>query len=468
MPSTILVVDDDAANRVTLERLLRRESYEVVHAENGREALELVRARPVDLVLTDLKMPGMSGLDLLKAIRAVDPDVEVLVMTAYGTVETAVEAMKEGAYDFVSKPLKRLELVNTVGKALEKRGLQVENRRLREQLGAVGEGDLVGRSDVLRALLDEVEQVAPSDATVLLSGESGTGKGRLARMLHRMSRRRDGRLVTVNCAALPETLLESELFGYEKGAFTGAVGRKEGRFDLARAGTLFLDEVTEIALPVQVKLLRVLQEGEYERVGGTETLRADVRVIAATNRDIEAEVAAGRFRQDLFWRLNVIRLDVPPLRERAGDIPLLASHFLASFARKNQKEVRGFAPDALDALVAWGWPGNVRELENAVERAVVLCRDPLVGLDDLPRPIRQGKGGRAFVSFEVGTPLKVVERRMIEATLRHVGGDKSLAASLMGITARTIYRREAEWAVEDDPGRTTREPPAEDEADSAD
>lgn len=446
MSQTILVVDDDPSNRVTLERLLKREGYRVFHAASGREAMESLRSQSMDLVLTDLKMPGMSGLDLLRAVRAVDPDVEVVVMTAYGTVETAVEAMKEGAYDFVAKPLKRLELVTTVRKALEKRSLQVENRRLREQLGVVGEGELIGKSDVMRALLDELEQVAPSDATVLLSGESGTGKGRFAKLLHQMSRRRDRRLVTVNCAALPESLLESELFGYEKGAFTGATARKEGRFDLARGGTLFLDEVTEIAPPVQVKLLRVLQEGEYERVGGTETIQANVRVIAATNRDIEAEVEAGNFRQDLFYRLNVIRLDVAALRERDGDVPLLAQHFLHTFARKNHKDIVGFSDEAIDAMVAYGWPGNVRELENAVERAVVLSRDEVIGLDDLPKPVRQGKGGRTFLSFEVGTPLKVVERRMIEATLRHVGGDKSLAASLLGTTARTIYRREAEWA----------------------
>jgi two-component system, NtrC family, response regulator HydG len=449
MSQTILVVDDDESNRVTLERLLRREGFAVHHASSGREAIDLLRSRAIDLVLTDLKMPGMSGLDLLRAVRAIDPDVEVVVMTAYGTVETAVEAMKDGAYDFVSKPLKRIELTTTVRKALEKRGLQIENRHLREQLGAIGRGDLVGRSDVMRALLDEVEQVAPSDATVLLAGESGTGKGRVAQLLHRMSRRRAQRFITVNCAALPESLLESELFGYEKGAFTGAVARKEGRFDLARGGTLFLDEVTEMSPSVQVKLLRVLQDGEYERVGGTETLRADVRVVAATNRPLEAAVEAGTLRQDLFYRLNVIRLDMPPLRERDGDVPLLAQHFLTTYAAKNGKDVQGFEPEALEALGAWTWPGNVRELENAIERAVVLCREARVGLQDLPPAVRQGRGGRAFLSFEVGTPLKVVERRMIEATLRQAGGDKNLAASLLGITARTIYRREAEWAAED-------------------
>ncbi len=444
----ILVVDDDDANRVTLERLLQREGHAVRQAANGRDALDLLRDAPADVLLTDLKMPGMSGLDLLKAARVLDPELEVVVMTAYGTVESAVEAMKEGAYDFVAKPLKRAELVATLAKALEKQSLRRENRRLREQLGAHAEGEVLGRSPSMRALLDEVEQVAASDATVLLCGESGTGKGRLARLLHRLSRRRDARLVTVNCASLPEALLESELFGYEKGAFTGAMGRKEGRFDLARGGTLFLDEITEVQPAVQVRLLRVLQEGEYERVGGTETLQADVRVIAATNRDIEADVASGRFRTDLFYRLNVIRVTVPALRERAEDIPLLAQQFAQQFGRKNSKEIRGFTSEALDALTAWRWPGNVRELENAVERAVVLTREPILGLEVLPPALRRPETTRRTLTFDVGTPLKSIERRMIEETLRSCGGDKGLAASLLGITARTIYRREAEWAGE--------------------
>ncbi len=448
MSHTLLVVDDDASNLSTLARILSREGYEVVQAASGREAMAELRSRPVDLVLTDLKMPGMSGIELLRAVRTVDHDVEVVVMTAYGTVESAVEAMKEGAYDFVSKPLKRVELLKVLAKALEKRSLLMENKRLREQLGEGRAGEVIGRSLGMRSLLDEVEQVAPSDATVLVSGESGTGKGRLARLLHRMSRRADAPMVTVNCAAIPENLLESELFGYERGAFTGAVGRKEGRFDLARGGTLFLDEVTEMDPTIQVKLLRVLQEGDYERVGGTRTLQADVRVIAATNRDIEAEVASGGFRQDLFWRLNVIRLHVPPLRERRADIPLLAQHFLVQYSRKNAKDLRGLSPEAMDALSAWSWPGNVRELENAVERAVVLCREEWIGVGDLPPAMRKGARDPNRLSFEVGTPLKEVERRLIEETLRYTGGDKSLAASLLGITARTIYRREAEWKEE--------------------
>ena len=449
-PQTVLVVDDDDSNRVTMERILKREGYAVRHAASGREAMEVFRAEPPDLILTDLKMPGMSGIDLLRAARKVDADVEVVVMTAYGTVETAVEAMKEGAYDFVSKPLKRIELVTCLRKALEKRSLQLENRRLRERLAVVGDGDIIGRSPAMRALMDEAEQVAPADATILITGENGTGKGRLARALHRMSRRRDRRFVTVNCAAIPETLLESELFGYEKGAFTGAMARKEGRFDLARGGTLFLDEISEMKPSAQVRLLRVLQDGEYERVGGTDTLRADVRIIAATNRDIEKEVEEGRLRQDLFYRLNVIRMNVPALRERDDDIALLAQHFLVLYSRKNAKELRGISTDGLEAMMAWRWPGNVRELENAIERAVVLCRGEQIDVVDLPPALREGKGSRKRLSFEVGTPLKYVERRMIEETLRLCGGDKTVAATLMGITARTIYRREAEWAEDRD------------------
>ena len=446
MKKQILVVDDDEANRITLERILRRAGYEVTHADSGRTAMEALRAHhSIDLVLTDLKMPGMSGIDLLKAAKVLSPELEVVVMTAYGTVETAVEAMKEGAYDFVAKPLKRLELTTCIEKALEKRSLLLENKRLREQLAEVGQGDIIGTSQAMRLVLDEVEQVAPSDASVLLSGESGTGKGRLARAIHRMSARRDRRMVTVNCAAIPESLLESELFGYEKGAFTGATNRKEGRFDLAKGGTLFLDEITEMKPAIQVRLLRVLQDGEYERVGGTDTLIADVRVIAATNRKIEEEIEAGRFREDLYYRLNVVPVRVPTLRERSDDIPLLAQHFLVRFVRKNRKDLNGITPEAIDALCAWSWPGNVRELENAMERAVVLCRGDRIDVGDLPPAIRKDAGQRKTVSFEVGTPLKDIERRMITETLRYCKGDKSLAASLMGITARTLYRREAEW-----------------------
>lgn len=443
---TILVVDDDPSNTAAIRRLLEREAFTVFEAPGGREALAIVREPGVDLVLTDLKMTGMSGIELLRAVKKVGASVEVVVMTAFGTVESAVEAMKDGAYDFVSKPLKRAELLKVLGKALEKRGLLLENERLRAQIGGLRDQELVGDSTALRTLLDEVEQVAPSDATVLLTGESGTGKGLLARAIHKQSSRSSGPFVSFHCAAIPEALLESELFGYERGAFTGAVARKEGRLDLARGGTLFLDEVTEVSSALQVKLLRLLQEGEYERVGGTRTLPVEARVVAASNRDVEELVRDGRFREDLYYRLNVIRLHAPSLRERPEDVPLLAHYFLNRYADKNRKRLAGISQDALDALQTWRWPGNIRELENAMERAVVVARGEVVGLEDLPAPLRAPRPDRGRVCVEVGTPLKVMEKRLIEETLRYCDGDKTLAASLLGTTSRTLYRREAEWS----------------------
>lgn len=445
MQHTILVVDDEAPNRQALDRILRREGYDVAHAEDGQQALERIRAAPPALMLTDLKMPGMTGLELLKAARAISPDLEVIVMTAYGTVETAVEAMKEGAWDFVTKPLRRSVIVRKVRGALEKHSLVVENRALRDQLARTVPEELICRAAPMRAIVEQARQVADSRASILITGESGTGKGMLARFIHRASPRRNARLVTVNCAALPESLLESELFGHEAGSFTGATGRKEGRFDLAQNGTLFLDEVTEMSPTVQVKLLRVLQDGEYERVGGTRTLSADARIIAATNRDPEEAIQENHLREDLYYRLNVIRLHLPPLRERAEDIPLLVHHFIERHAERNGRNIRGISPEAMDAMCAWRWPGNVRELENATERAVVLCRDDIIQLDHLPHNVQQHKATPGRLTFSVGTPLKHVERQMIEATLAHVGGDKTLAAKLLGITARTIYRREADW-----------------------
>jgi two-component system, NtrC family, response regulator HydG len=445
----VMVVDDEEANRLTLERILVREGLDVRHAPDGRVALDRIREEAPALLLTDLKMPGIDGLALMRAAKQLVPDLEVILMTAYGTVETAVEAMKEGAYDFVTKPLRRTDIVRSVKNALVKRALVVENRELRSKLARAVPDDVIGRSAGMRTLIEEARQVADSMASVLICGESGTGKGLLARWLHGSSPRRDQPFVTVNCASLPESLLESELFGYEPGAFTGARGRKEGRFDLARTGTLFLDEVTAVPPHVQVKLLRVLQEGEYERIGGTKTLRADVRIVAASNENLDDAIRRGALREDLYYRLNVVRLDIPPLRERTDDIPLLARHFMALHAERNARAMTAMAADALEALQNWSWPGNVRELENAIERAVVLSRDDVLDLADLPPAIRNNQEAPDRLVFSVGSPLKTVERRMIEATLRQVSGDKALAADLLGITARTIYRREAEWRDED-------------------
>jgi len=445
MDPIVLVVDDEEANRLTLERILVREGVAVQHAADGKEALQLIREIRPALVLSDLKMPNMDGMELLRAALEVDPDLEMVLMTAYGTVETAVEAMKDGAYDFITKPLRRADIVRTVRKALERRALVSENRALRDELDLARSEDFIGHSPTMRQVLEEARQVADSLASVLITGESGTGKGLLARYLHRHSPRRRQPMVTVNLSALPESLLESELFGYEPGAFTGAKGRKQGRFDMARRGTLFLDEITEMDKALQAKLLRVLQDGEYERLGGNKTIQADTRVIAATNRDPAQAVLEGHLRQDLFYRLDVIRLHLPPLRERPDDIAVLAQHFVTTHATRHSRDIHGLAPDAIDALMAWSWPGNVRELENALERAVVLCRQEMVGLDDLPPAVAQQGGAPSQLFFEIGTPLKQVERRMIEATLKRVHGDKERAARILGTTTRTLYRREAEW-----------------------
>ena len=396
-----------------------------------------------------------SGLELLRAADAISPESETVMMTAHGTVEHAVEAMRAGAHDFVTKPLKRQHVLRVVGKALEKRALVRENRELRAQLAAHRKHGAIGQSLIWRRTMETVAQVAPSMATVLLTGESGTGKELVARALHAGSPRAGAPFVPVNCAALPESILEAELFGYERGAFTGAVQRNEGRFKQAHGGTLFLDEIGEIPVHVQVKLLRVLQEGEVERLGGR-TERVDIRLVAATNRDLRKAVQDGQFREDLFYRLNVINVRLPPLRDRRDDVPLLAEHFLKLFAARNGRAISGITGETLETMGRYDWPGNVRELENAIERAVVLCRTGTIELEDLPAEIREGQGrsdGRTL-SFAIGTPLDQIERRVIHATLGHVGGDKKLCAKLLGIATRTIYRRLEEARLEeqlDDP-----------------
>ncbi|MEZ4405977.1 MAG: sigma-54 dependent transcriptional regulator [Polyangiales bacterium] len=441
--TTVMVVEDDRSNLESLERLLSREGYRVVTAPDARTALDLLRRQRVPVVVTDLMMPGLSGLDLLKAIKAVAAETEVILMTAYGTVETAVEAMRGGAYDFVEKPLKRVQIVKSVAKAVERASLVAENRTLREALSHLRKREIIGSSPALRQVLEVAAQAAPSMATVLILGESGTGKELLARYVHSRSQRGSGPFIGVNCAAIPETILEAELFGYEKGAFTGAVQRREGRFAQAKGGTLFLDEIGELSPAVQVKLLRVLQEGEFEPIGGR-TQRADVRVVAATNRDLQSEVSAGRFREDLFYRLNVIAITAPPLRARPGDVPLLVEHFLQVFGERNGKGPFTVTPAAMEKLSAWTWPGNVRELENTIERAVVLSRSTTLDLGDLPKPIVETEQPRAELVIAVGTPLEEIERMVIRETLRATGGDKRLTAQLLGIATRTIYRRLAE------------------------
>ena len=446
----ILVVDDEANILEALDKVLSKEGHEVATAPNGRAALELLRRQPFDVMITDLRMPGMTGEDLLKAAKTLTPEVEVVVMTAYGTVENAVEAMKLGAYDFIAKPLKRAAIVAAVRKALDKARLVAENSELRAQLAAFTERRIIGNSQVMRATLEMAEQAANSTATILVLGESGTGKELLARHIHQMSPRTQQPFVATNCAALPESILESELFGHVKGAFTGAVKPRDGRFLEADGGTLFLDEIGEIPLPVQVKLLRALQEGEIEPVGGS-TTQVDFRLVCATNRDLQIEVKEGRFREDLFYRINVVPIRVPPLRDRVEDVPLLADHFLARFTARHGKSVEGFTQAALDLMLSYGWPGNVRELENAVERAVVLAKAPLLDVGDLPAELRDPDAAHGrHLTFTVGTTLEEVERRMIMETLKYTRGDKRLAADLLGIATRTIYRKLESGAIHDE------------------
>ncbi|MEM6955417.1 MAG: sigma-54 dependent transcriptional regulator [Myxococcota bacterium] len=441
-PLTVLIVDDEESNLVSLRKIFAKEGFRPLTASGGQEALEQCRNHQVHVVLTDLMMPGMSGMDLMKALDTVAPDAEVVLMTAHGTIETAVAAMREGAYDFVEKPLRRASIVKAVRKAGERHRLVTENTRLKKEVAALRGGSsrsIVGSSSALRGALDVADQAAPSTATVLILGESGTGKELLARHIHEKSGR-EGPFVAVNLAALPETIVESELFGHEKGAFTGAVARREGRVAQAAGGTLFLDEIGELSPAVQVKLLRVLQEGEFEPLGG-KTQQASFRLVAATNRDLQAAVQAGEFREDLYYRLHVIALTSPPLRDRRGDVPLLTDHFVAHYCRKNAKETMSVDREALEKLSSHDWPGNVRELENAIERAVVLAKGDEIRITDLPANVAEAVAVADTLTFEVGTPLAQIERRVIQRTLEHTQGDKQLAAQLLGISARTIYRK---------------------------
>jgi two-component system, NtrC family, response regulator HydG len=442
-PATLLVADDDPGLRESLERTLTREGYRVVLASDGRAALERVQAGGVDLIVTDLRMPGLTGLELLRAAKAIMPDVDVILLTAFGTVEEAVKAMKDGAYDFLTKPFRREQLIKLVDKALERRDLIEQNKALKKQLEDIrAKGQMIGASPAFRRMLTLVDQIADSSATILIQGESGAGKELVARTIHERSGRRAGPFVAVNCAALPETLLESELFGYEKGAFTGAAGRKEGRFELANAGTLFLDEVADLSLVTQPKILRVLQEGEFERLGGTRTLQVDVRVVAATNQDLPEMVKEKRFREDLYYRLNVITVRVPPLRERHEDVRVLAQHYLRVYAAKNGRKLEGFSNEALERLESYAWPGNVRELENLIERTVLLARKDRIDAEDLPEEVAGVKRPPRDAILElVGTPLAEIEQRLLDETLRITGGNKTQAAKLLGIDVRTVARK---------------------------
>jgi two-component system response regulator HydG len=450
--NTILVVDDDLAHRTMLKTLLSGWGYAVAEAKDGSAAITRVHEKPFDLILMDVRMVKISGLEALAEIKKFNPAIPVMIMTAYASVETAVEALKKGAYDYLTKPLDFDELRLAMEIAMEHSHLREGNRLLRERFSnRFDRRNLIGRSQAMTSLLETVAQVAPSEATVLITGESGTGKEMIAGAIHFNSFRKGSPFIKINCAAITETLLESELFGHEKGAFTGADRRKEGKFRQADDGSLFLDEVSEMSLAMQVKLLRVLQEREITRVGGNEVIKVNARIIAATNRNLLQDIAVGRFREDLYYRLNVVTLHLPPLRERREDIPLLAQYFLTRFAEMNHKTIKGFTPQAMDRLLKYAWPGNVRELMNAVERGVVLSRSEYLDETELPwilsgdGPVEQLQAAPPVLSGEAS--LGELEKATILKTLETVEGNKSEAARRLGITRRTLHQKLKKWGM---------------------
>ncbi len=452
----VLIVDDDRNTRDGLQRALRR-NYEVLLAESGDRALEILGDNEVDILLSDVRMPGMDGIALLQRASARCPELVSILLTAYGNVEIAVEAMKAGAYDFLMKPVNLDHLDLLLKRALRSRDVEAENVQLREQLDQkFGMENIVGNSGVMHELFDTIRQAAPTLATVLVQGESGTGKELVAHAIHRLSTRSRGPFVAVHCAALASNLLESELFGHEKGAFTGAASQRKGRFEMADGGSLFLDEISEIDASVQVKLLRVLEERCFERVGGDKRVDVDIRLIAATNRDLKKLVEEGKFREDLFFRLDVVNVTLPPLRDRMDDLPMLCSHFIAEFSEKNGKSVEGITPDALNQLLAYSWPGNVRELRNTIEKMVVLSRGERLTARDVPVNIKSESEKRDGVveTTSRGNVLAAqgsladTERAMIYAAIRQHGGNRTKAAESLGISRRTLHRKLRQYKEE--------------------
>lgn len=446
---TILIADDEKNIREGLASFLKMEGYHVLLAEDGQEAKKLLSEEEIDLVIADLRMPKVSGEELLTYIKDNYSTVPVIILTGHGTVESAVQAMREGAFDFLTKPpsLDRLGLL--VKRALSTREIIMQHKILQRELEKDKRfGLIIGKSPRMKHVFEIIEQVAPTKASVLITGESGVGKEKIADAIHYYSDRRDKPLIKVHCAALAETLLESELFGHEKGAFTGAISSKRGRFELAHGGTLFLDEIGEISPAVQVKLLRVLQEKKFERVGGERTIEVDVRIIAATNKDLKEEVEKGNFREDLYYRLNVVHIQLPPLRERKEDIPLLAAAFLKEIAKENNKTINAIDQKARTILYNYTWPGNIRELRNCIESAVVMTRDDIITADDLPPHIREAGDHDDYIRIPLGASMQDAEKEIIRSTLAHCSGNKSKAAEILGIGRKTLYRKIEEYGLE--------------------
>lgn len=451
--SSILIVDDERNAREGLKHFLSGLDYDVYTAESGKEAISIVRKEKPEVVLTDLKMPEMDGIALLHEIKRIKSDTLVIVLTAYGTVENAVQAMKAGAFHYLTKPINFDELELALKKAFSQRSLEHENIRLREELIRERHetGEIIGESEIIQKTISLCKQIAQSDSAVLIQGESGTGKELFAHLIHSESPRAGRPFITVHMSALTETLLASELFGHERGAFTGAMERKIGRFERAHGGSLFLDEVGDIPESMQVKLLRVLQSGEFERVGSTKTIRADVRLICATNKNLKQQVESGKFREDLFYRINVILLEVPPLRERPEDIPLLVKHYLKYFSDRNHKAIDKVSPEALQILTKYEWPGNVRELKNIMERLVVLSKLNVIPAEHIPDDIKGNKKlpSKSVMSGKTMSTIQEMEEEMIRKTLSDSGRNKSLAAKRLGISRRTLYRKMDEYKIEE-------------------
>ncbi|MBC17478.1 MAG: two-component system response regulator [Desulfovibrio sp.] len=453
MSGSILIVDDDKAHLSMLETIFTGWGFKTTGVEDGANAIEEVQERSFDCVLMDVRMANIGGIEALQKIQEYNPAIPVIIMTAYSSVDIAVEAMKHGAYDYLTKPLNFDELKLVVERSLEHMSLAKENRSLRKRLSSESRlTNIIGSSDTMLELTQMVETVAPTEATVLITGESGTGKELFAKAIHELSDRKDKELVTVNCAALTDTLLESELFGHEKGAFTGADKRREGRFMQANKGTIFLDEVGEIPMPMQAKLLRAIQEREIQRVGSDLPINVDVRIIAATNRDLFDDVKEGKFREDLYYRLNVVNLAVPALVDREGDVALLAKFFLDQFAKRNRKPMKGFTPAAMDMLVKYPWPGNVRELENTIERAVILSVGEYVSDRELPSSVKDHfddvNSGDPNMAAMAGLSLDDIEKMAIIETLTKTKGNKSEAAKLLGITRTTLNNKVKKYEIE--------------------
>lgn len=450
--STVLIVDDEKNYLVVLEDLLMDEGYEVLTASSGAQAMEIIANTPVDTVLSDIKMPGMSGIDLLETISSTDPDLPVILMTAFAEVDRAVEAMKKGALDHIQKPFDNKDVKRAVARGVERRSLVKNIRHLEVELGSLW-GNIIGKSKAMETVFTVMKRVADTPTTVLIAGESGTGKELIARALHKGGSRSNAPFVSINCGAIPENLLESELFGYEKGAFTGAAGLKQGKFEFADRGTLFLDEVGEMSLNLQVKLLRVLQEHEFQRVGGNKDIPVDVRIIAATNKDLKEEAEAGRFRGDLFFRLNVVRIDVPPLRDRREDIPFLVAHFVNKFCDRLGRSLKEVDPDVMSALFRYSWPGNVRELENIIERAIVLCKGTTIVPEDLPAELRESPEIETeldtLISWEKGLTetLDAIEERIIRQALKKAGNVQAQAAKILGVSRSNLQYKMKKYGL---------------------